>query len=123
MRDRTPTIRINLDDPLDDEAEIITTVFVRIPVDEVPHPPPRMETTMTIARNLAFALAALVGTSACVSHVAVPRDTRDRVLADFARGESLDKLSDTYHLGGRDAARDVVHEALLALQKRYYQDR
>jgi hypothetical protein len=83
-----------------------------------------MENTMTtIARNLAFALVALVSTSACVSQSNVSRDTQERVLAQYARGESLDTLATNFRLGDRGAAREVVHQAMVALQKRYYQDR
>ena len=74
-----------------------------------------------LARNLAFALAAL--SSACVSHMTVPKDTQDRVLAQYARGESLEALATDFRLGDREAARDVVHQAMLALQRRYQQDR
>lgn len=74
-----------------------------------------------LARNVAFAFAAL--TSACVSHMDVPKDTQDRVLAQYARGESLESLATDFRLGNREAARDVVHQAMLALQRRYYQDR
>ena len=74
-----------------------------------------------LARNLAFAFAVLP--SACVSHVNVPKDTQDRVLAQYAHGESLDVLATDFRLGDREAARDVVHQAMLALQRRYYQDR
>ena len=74
-----------------------------------------------LARNLVFGFAAL--TSACVSHVSVPKDTQDRVLAQYARGESLDSLAADFRLGDREAARDVVHQAMLALQRRYQQDR
>jgi hypothetical protein len=76
----------------------------------------------TIARKLAFAFATLTA-SACVSHVQVPRDVQDRVLAQYAHGASLDAIAADFRLGDRAAARDVVHDAMLALQKRYYADR
>ena len=45
------------------------------------------------------------------------------VLARYLRGESLDDLAHELALGDRDHARDVVHQAMLTLQKRYYHDR
>jgi hypothetical protein len=45
------------------------------------------------------------------------------VLARFLRGESLDQLAHELALGDRDDARVAVHDAMLALQKRYYRDR
>jgi hypothetical protein len=45
------------------------------------------------------------------------------VLARYLRGESLDQLARELALGNRDDARDAVHAAMLALQRRYYRDR
>ena len=45
------------------------------------------------------------------------------VLARYLRGESLDQLAHELSLDNRDEAKDAVHTAMLALQKRYYRDR
>jgi hypothetical protein len=45
------------------------------------------------------------------------------VLAHWMRGESLDELATKLALSDRDEARALLHTALYALQKRYYQDR
>ncbi len=45
------------------------------------------------------------------------------VLAHYAKGESLDDIARDYSLADRDEARQVVHRAMLSLQKRYFRDR
>lgn len=43
-------------------------------------------------------------------------------LARYLRGESLDELARDLSLADRHAAREIVHHAMLALQKRYYRE-
>jgi len=43
-----------------------------------------------------------------------------RALALFARGKSLTDVATTLQLSGAPEARDLVHDALLALQRRYF---
>jgi len=45
------------------------------------------------------------------------------VLARYVIGESLDKIAADFSLGSRDEARELVHHALLAVQRRYFRDR
>jgi hypothetical protein len=61
--------------------------------------------------------------SACATRPTIPMQTRNAVLAEYARGASLERLAQDFRLGSRDDARGVVHDAMLALQKRYYRDR
>jgi hypothetical protein len=44
-------------------------------------------------------------------------------LARFVKGKSFDQISQELSLNDKSAARDLVHEALLSAQKRYYKDR
>ena len=44
-------------------------------------------------------------------------------LARFAKGKSFDQVAQEMSLTDKGAARELVHEALLSLQKRYYKDR
>ena len=44
-------------------------------------------------------------------------------LERFMRGESMDEVAQELALGDRDTARDLVHQALISLQRRYYRDR
>ena len=45
------------------------------------------------------------------------------ILAHYIKGESLDDISRDFALGDRDSAREIVHRAMLQLQKRYFRDR
>ena len=45
------------------------------------------------------------------------------ILAHYIKGESLDDIARDFSLGDRDNAREVVHRAMLQLQKRYFRDR
>ena len=45
------------------------------------------------------------------------------VLSRYTKGASLDDLARDLSLGGRDEAREIVHRALLSLQRRYFADR
>lgn len=45
------------------------------------------------------------------------------VLEHYAKGESLDDLAHDFSLADRDEAREIVHRAMLSLQKRYFHDR
>jgi hypothetical protein len=44
-------------------------------------------------------------------------------LWSFAKGASMDQLASELSLDGRREARALVHDALIKLQRRYYQDR
>jgi hypothetical protein len=44
-------------------------------------------------------------------------------LARFARGKSFDQVAQELSLTNKNEARDLVHQAMLSLQKRYYKDR
>lgn len=80
-----------------------------------------------------FLLVLLVGASACAARSArntVPTEYAFHdahgsaaVVARYMQGESLDELATELRLDDRDQARDVVHQAMLDLQKRYYRDR
>ena len=80
-----------------------------------------------------FLLVLLVGASACAARGArttVPTEYafhdahgEAAVVARYMQGESLDELASELRLDDRDQARDVVHQAMLDLQKRYYRDR
>jgi hypothetical protein len=74
-------------------------------------------------RNILLAVT-LLG-SACgtfSSRTTLPVATRDQVLDHYMRGESLEALAAEFHLYGRDDARAAVHDAMIALTKRYYND-
>ena len=45
------------------------------------------------------------------------------VIGRFMSGESLDELASDLALPDRQAARDLVHDALLSLQRQYYRNR
>lgn len=45
------------------------------------------------------------------------------VLAHYMRGDSLDQLATELALGDRDHARELVHRAMVSLERRYYHDR
>jgi len=45
------------------------------------------------------------------------------VLTRYTKGASFEQLSHDLALGGRDEAREIVHRALLSLQRRYFADR
>jgi hypothetical protein len=51
------------------------------------------------------------------------RDGDSEVLARYVTGDSLDKIASDLALGNRDEARELVHHAMLALQRRYFRDR
>ncbi len=44
-------------------------------------------------------------------------------LSRFAKGKSFDQVAQELSLTNKGEARDLVHQALLSLQKRYYKDR
>lgn len=81
---------------------------------------------MTKIAPLLTAFALATGPSACVTHSTrptLPAETRTAVLSRYASGESLDQIAVDFRLGDRDTARDVVHDAMISLNKRYYRDR
>jgi hypothetical protein len=45
------------------------------------------------------------------------------VLTRYTKGATLEDLARDLSLGNRDDAREIVHRALLSLQRRYYADR
>ena len=51
------------------------------------------------------------------------RNGYSAVLAHYMRGDSLDQLAAELALGDRDQARDLVHRAMVSLERRYYHDR
>jgi len=55
--------------------------------------------------------------------VCTARGGDSEVLARYAIGESLDKIASDLSLGNRDEARELVHHAMLSLQRRYFRDR
>ena len=79
-----------------------------------------------------FLLALVVATSACAGRytaTTVPTDYAFRdahgeaaVVARYMQGESLEDLASDLSLADRDQARDVVHQAMIDLQKRYLHD-
>lgn len=56
------------------------------------------------------------------AHSTLPVETRNDVLAHYMRGESLETIAREFRLAGRDDARDVVHDRMMLLSKRYYQE-
>lgn len=77
-------------------------------------------------------LALIAATSACAGRYTastVPTDFafhdargEAAVVARYMQGESLDQLASDLALADRDQARDVVHHAMIDLQKRYFHD-
>jgi hypothetical protein len=55
--------------------------------------------------------------------VCTARGGDSEVLARYAIGESLDKIASDLALHNRDEARELVHHAMLSLQRRYFRDR
>ncbi len=55
--------------------------------------------------------------------VCTARGGDSEVLARYVIGESLDKIAADLALGSRDEARELVHHALLSVQRRYFRDR
>ena len=80
-----------------------------------------------------FLIALVVAASACAgraSHPTVPTEYafhdahgEAAVVARYMQGESLEELASDLSLSDRDQARDVVHQAMLDLQRRYFHDR
>jgi hypothetical protein len=80
-----------------------------------------------------FLFTLVLGASACAgrySQVSVPTEYafhdahgEAAVVARYMQGESLDQLASDLALADRDQARDVVHHAMIDLQKRYFHDR
>jgi hypothetical protein len=68
-------------------------------------------------------LALLALTAACYTSPVRPSPIEARAVELYADGASLDELATDLTHGDRTAARDLVHRALLALQRRYYRDR
>ena len=71
-------------------------------------------------------LAIILSATACAgrpSQATLPAEATNEMLARYLQGESLDQLATEMRLNDRDEARDAVHRAMIALQKRYYQDR
>lgn len=77
-----------------------------------------MEQVYDTSKGPSIADWLVVRREVCPAH-----DGYSDVLARYVRGESLDKLAHELALSDRDAARDLVHRAMLALQRRYYKDR
>jgi hypothetical protein len=61
--------------------------------------------------------------AACSVNPAKPTLVEARAVELYADGASLDEVATDVTHGDRAAARDLVHRALIALQRRYYQDR
>jgi hypothetical protein len=75
-------------------------------------------------RNILFAI--VLSATACAarpSHTTLTPEASNDMLARYLQGESLDNLAADMRMNDRDDARDAVHRAMIALQKRYYQDR
>lgn len=72
------------------------------------------------------ALLIATGAAACGGasrHATISPTMRNEVVAHYMRGESLDDIAREFRLDGRHDARDIVHDGMIALGKRYYQDR
>ena len=80
---------------------------------------------MTTLRFLApLVISVCVGAcGARPSRTTIPTETRNEVLSHYVSGESLDKIALEFHLGDRNDARSVVHDAMTSLTRRYYRDR
>jgi len=65
-----------------------------------------------------FADHQLVHSDVCTAHGGY-----SDALARYVQGESLDQVAHDLALDGRDAARDLVHQAMVSLTRRYYRDR
>jgi len=73
-----------------------------------------------------FLLSVTLFASACAAYpgrATLPVETRAAVLSQYLKGVSLDELVAQFHLADRAYARTVVHEEMIALTKRYYNDR
>jgi hypothetical protein len=73
-----------------------------------------------------FLLAVALFASACAARpdrATIPAETRVAVLTQYLRGASLDALVAQFHLYDRASARAVVHDEMIALTRRYYNDR
>jgi hypothetical protein len=57
------------------------------------------------------------------NEVCTARGSDSDVLARYAKGETLDELTHNLSLADRDEAREIVHRAMIKLQKRYFHDR
>jgi len=63
--------------------------------------------------------------AACGLHTGrptLPAETRRAVVVEYMQGKSLDDVASEYRLA-RDDAREVVHDAMVELTRRYYRDR
>lgn len=60
--------------------------------------------------------------SACAAHATLPVETQTEILTRYAHGDSFDELAQEFRLQP-DQARVVVHDALLTMYHRYYNNR
>ena len=62
--------------------------------------------------------------AACGLHTGrpLPAETRKAVVVEYMQGKSLDDVASEHRID-RDDAREVVHDAMVELTRRYYRDR
>jgi len=81
---------------------------------------------MTKTKRILVPCLIAITAAACGARSAsstLPAQTRTEVLSHYLRGESLEQIAVDYRLHDRDDAREVVHDAMISLTKRYYRDR
>jgi hypothetical protein len=81
-----------------------------------------MTKTTRFVAPLVFAICA----SACAARSVaptIPTETRNELVFRYMKGESLEQLATELRIGDRHDAREIVHDAMLSLSKRYYRDR
>jgi hypothetical protein len=61
--------------------------------------------------------------SACAAHSTLPVETQTEMLSHYVHGESLNELAREFKLADTGEARVVVHDALVSLYRRYYNDK
>ena len=83
-----------------------------------------MAVTKTLQFLAPFAIAmCLAACGARASRPTVPVETQNAVLSHYLRGDSFEKIAIDFRLADRDEARQVVHDAIIAVTRRYYSNR
>ena len=72
-------------------------------------------------RTLLFAIVFV--TSACGARPQFSTATRNSALERYSQGESIDDIARELGLGDRETARAAVQAGMMAVAKRYYNDR
>lgn len=72
-------------------------------------------------RRPVFAIAMTISACAAPSHYErLSAQTRVELITRYARGESVAEIADDLRISNYNEARQMVHDAIIALERRYY---